>query len=260
MKKVFAVLLALCMMLSICACGNTAEEPPKTSDAEASTAAETPETSDAEEEAAEEPADSPSAAETESDSVYTAENPLVLKFTWAGTADDVRGQAFKRMADAVSERSGGAIQCEFYPGNELDGAADTVEMISTGANILQTVSADFTCDYGCPDMMLCNIFYTFDSVEKTLEFSNSDIFQNMCDQVADGGIKVLNLAWIEAPRQLMPCTLSSVFYFTIEYRTIGSYNADIQYFNHCKQNVLIVVKENSLWIEEAQSRKFWKHR
>ena len=138
-----------------------------------------------------------------SEAVYTAEKPLVLKFTWAGTADDVRGQPFQRMAEAVEERSGGSIRCEFRPGNELGGAADTVEMISGGANILQTVSADFTSDYGCPDMMLCNIFYTFDSVEKTLEFSNSDIFKGMCDKVAEGGIKVLDLAWIEAPRQLM---------------------------------------------------------
>ena len=115
----------------------------------------------------------------------------------------MRGQPFQRMAEAVEERSGGSIRCEFHPGNELGGAADTVEMISGGANILQTVSADFTSDYGCPDMMLCNIFYTFDSVEKTLEFSNSDIFKGMCDKVAEGGIKVLNLAWIEAPRQLM---------------------------------------------------------
>ncbi len=177
MKKVLAVLLALCLVFSVCACGNTKKDTSKAPAAEGS--------------------------ETENGAVYTAENPLVLRFTWAGTNDDVRGEAFQMMADAVIERSKGAIKCEFYPGNELGDAADTVEMISTGANILQTVSADFTCDYGCPDMMLCNIFYTFDSVEKTLEFSDSDIFRSMCDKVAEGGIKVLNLAWIEAPRQLM---------------------------------------------------------
>ena len=107
------------------------------------------------------------------------------------------------MADAMYERSGGAIQCEFYPGNELGNQNDTIEMIANGANIIQTISADFTADYGCNDMLLCNIFFTFDSLEKTLEFSDSDIFQNMCQQVSEGGLKVLNMAWIEPPRMLM---------------------------------------------------------
>lgn len=172
-KKILTLALALIMVLSLVACGSAGD------------------------------AGNSNSNETETGSTYTAENPLVLKFTWAGTADDVRGKAFQMMADKVLERSEGAIVCELYPGNELGGAADTVEMIANGANILQTVSADFTSDYGCADMMLCNIFYTFDSVEKTLQFSNSDIFAGMCDKVADGGIKVLNLAWIEAPRQLM---------------------------------------------------------
>lgn len=182
MKKMVALTLALCMALSLAGCGGGSASTPAPS-------------------AANDPV--PSAQGEALDPTYTAEKPLVLKFTWAGTANDVRGQAFQRMADSVAQRSGGAIQCELYPGNELGGAADTVEMIANGAGILQTVSADFTCDYGCPDMMLCNIFYTFDSVEKTLQFSDSDIFQSMCDKVAEGGIKVLNLAWIEAPRQLM---------------------------------------------------------
>ncbi len=206
MKKLFAILMALCLMFSVCACGGTKEESSKAPEEETDAGAEASDSAEAEDSAAEETAEASEAPAAESDAVYTVENPLVLKFTWAGTADDVRGQAFQKMADAVAERSGGTIKCEFYPGNELGGAADTVEMISTGANILQTVSADFTCDYGCPDMMLCNIFYTFESVDKTLEFSNSDIFKSMCDKVADGGIKVLNLAWIEAPRQLMTTT------------------------------------------------------
>ena len=134
---------------------------------------------------------------------YTAEKPLILKFTYAGTANDLRGQAVTAMGEKISERTNGAVKVELYPGNELGAAADTVEMISQGANIIQTISADFTADYGCPDMMLCNIFFTFNSIDKTLQFSNSEIFKSMCDKVAEGGIKVLNLAWIEAPRQLM---------------------------------------------------------
>ena len=147
MKKMVALTLALCMALSLAGCGGGSASTPAPS-------------------AANDPV--PSAQGEALDPTYTAEKPLVLKFTWAGTAHHDRGQAFPRKADSVAHRS-----------------------------------ADFTCDYGCPDMMLCNIFYTFDSVEKTLQFSDSDIFQSMCDKVAEGGIKVLNLAWIEAPRQLM---------------------------------------------------------
>lgn len=180
MKKAISLFLAMAMVLALTACGTKPSQEP------------TPTTTD--------PAPQTS---TNLDPTYTADNPLVLKFTWAGTTNDVRGQAFQRMADAMAERSEGAIVCEFHPGNELGSPADVVDMLSTGANAIVTVSADFTCDYGNPDMMLCNIFYTFDSVEKTLEFSNSDLFKSMCDKVEQGGIKVVNMAWIEAPRQLM---------------------------------------------------------
>lgn len=187
MKKLAALLLALCMILSLAACG---EKTPTSA-----TPAPTPATPA--------PAESKPAPSDALDATYTAENPLILKLTWGGAEGDYRGQAYKMFADNVAERTNSAIQCEFYPNNGLGAAADVVEMVSKGANIIPTFSADFVCDYGCPDMMLCNIFYTFDSVEKTLQFSNSDIFKEMCDKVAEGGIRVLNLAWIEAPRQLM---------------------------------------------------------
>lgn len=182
MKRALSLLMALCMAFSLIACGS--DTPAASSGAASSGAA--------------------SSSATESiDPTYSAENPLVMKFTWPGTLEDSRGQAFQKMADAMYERSGGAIVCELYPGNELGNQNDTIEMIANGANMFQTISADFTADYGCSDMLLCNMFFTFDSLEKTLEFSDSDIFQNMCDQVSAGGLKVLNLAWIEPPRMLM---------------------------------------------------------
>ena len=92
---------------------------------------------------------------------YTPEKPLILKFTYPGTATDIRGQAVAAMGEKIAERTGGAIKVEIYPGNELGTQNDTIEMISQGANIIQTISADFTCDYGNPDMLLCNVFFLF---------------------------------------------------------------------------------------------------
>jgi len=180
MKRALSLLMALCMTLSLVACSSN--QPASSSN---------------------QPAASSTPVEESIDPTYSAEKPLVMKFTWPGTLEDSRGQAFKMMADAMYERSGGAIVCELYPGNELGNQNDTIEMIANGANMIQTISADFTADYGCSDMLLCNMFFTFDSLEKTLEFSDSDIFQEMCDKVSDGGLKVLNLAWIEPPRMLM---------------------------------------------------------
>ena len=134
---------------------------------------------------------------------YTPENPLVLRMSWAGTMEDFRGQSYQLFAKNVEERSGGAIRCEFFPSNQLGASKDVIEMISQGSPIVETCSADFYCDYGCQDLMLCNIFFTFSSIEKTFEFSDSEIFKEMTAKVEPNGLKILNIAFCEAPRQLM---------------------------------------------------------
>lgn len=134
---------------------------------------------------------------------YSASSPLVLKMSWAGTEADFRGQSYKMFAENVEKRTNGAIKCELFPSNQLGSSKDVIEMISQGSPIIETCSADFYSDYGSPDLMLCNIFFTFESIEKTFAFSDSDIFKEMAAKVEANGIKLLNISYCEAPRQLM---------------------------------------------------------
>lgn len=199
MKKTITIIFACCMILSLFGCGSkqgNQTEADGSSQVGTEAAVKTDTGTETE-------TDTAVGTGVAQDAVYTSDNPLILKMSFAGNTEDTRGQAFQMMADNLKERTGGAVICELYPNNELGAPADILEMQANGMNLCQTLSADFTCDYGCPDMMLCNIFYTFNSIDKTLEFSNSELFKGMCDKLTDNGVKVLNLAWVEAPRHLM---------------------------------------------------------
>ena len=181
MKKIFALLLALAMVLSLAACGASsapaATEAPK---AEAPAATEAPAT------------EAPKA------------DPIVLRFAFseAETSDTA-----KIMADVtanVAARTEGRVVIECYWSNALGSIADAIEQIALGGNIVSSTSASSWAPYGCDDMTAMDSMFAFASTDEIAAFGESEMWANMVAELeANGGIHMICMNWAAAPRIIL---------------------------------------------------------
>ena len=132
-----------------------------------------------------------------------ADDSITLKVSFAENQGDPKYDAMVAFKDYVEEKSEGTITIELYPGNELGANADVCELITQGANIILSNAGDGLGDYGDPNWTAVGIFYTFQSAEDVVKFNETDLYKQMCDNVAANGVTVLSMNWVTTPRQIM---------------------------------------------------------
>lgn len=131
------------------------------------------------------------------------DTPITLRVSFAESQGDPKYEAMVAFEEYVEKESDGTIDIELYPGNELGSNADVAESITQGANIILSNAGDGLADYGDPNFTAVGIFYTFQSAEEVEKFTQSDLFAEMCANVAENGLTVLSMNWITTPRQIM---------------------------------------------------------
>ncbi len=172
MKKLTALLLALAMTLALAACGGQGGKPENSAPPQPSQEA-------------------------------PQDKAVTLKVSFAESQGDPKYDAMEAFKEYVEKESGGTITIELYPGNELGSNADVCESISQGANMILSNAGDGLGDYGDPNFTAVGIFYTFQSAEEVNTFTQSDLYAQMCDNVAANGVTVLSMNWVTTPRQIM---------------------------------------------------------
>lgn len=176
MKKVIALILALVMALSLCACGQSAP-------------AETKETAAAQAEV------------KETEAAAQPVEPVVLKVNMSESAQDNKAIAVDQVVANIEERTEGRIKFEVYHNGELGTFQDDVEAIVAGANIIDGTSSSAFADYGCDDMMGMDLMRAFQSPEEVATFNGSDLFKEMTAELeANSGIKMMCMNWCGQPR------------------------------------------------------------
>lgn len=176
MKKLFALLLALIMVLSLVACGASApaEEKP----------------------AADAPAADAPAAEAPAE-------PIKLRIQVAEAETASKAIYTKKFADKVYERTNGAVQIDVYYSSELGSLADVLEQISNGSNIMVGTAIDQLANYYY-DFNGPAIFYAMPTKADMYKYAESDLFKEMCEGLIDqSDIKILTLSWFGAPRNII---------------------------------------------------------
>ena len=139
MKKLIALLLALCMVFALCACGSKAEAPAQAPAAEAP--------------AAEAPAAEPGI------------EPVTLTIYSPGNENSVPTKTIIEYARLVSEASDGAITLDVHHSNELGNDAEAIESTRMGTiDIIFAGTSGFTAFYD-PAKIL-DLPFLFDSAEE----------------------------------------------------------------------------------------------
>ena len=174
MKKFLALIMALCMVFALCACGESSAPA-------AGTETEAP------------------AAGTE-----TAAEPVVLRFAFSEAPESQTAQIMKTVKENVESRTEGRVIIEPHWSNELGSIADCIEQISLGGNIVSSTSASSWAPYGCADLTAMDSMFAFSSTDEIAKFNESDMWKSMVKELEDnGGIHMICMNWAAAPRIIL---------------------------------------------------------
>lgn len=180
MKKLFALLLALVMVLSLAACGAKEEAP-----------------------AAAAPAETKAAA-AEAAPAAPAADPITLRFAFSEAETSQTADIMKVVAANVAERTEGRVIIDCYWSNALGSINDAIEQITLGGNIVSSTSASSWAPYGCDDMTAMDCMFAFSSTDEIAAFGESEMWANMVAELEEnGGIHMICMNWAAAPRVIM---------------------------------------------------------
>lgn len=161
MKKLIAMLLALVMLLALCACGQTAAP--------------------AEQPAA--PAEEPAAEPVEEPTDDVGE-PVNLIFSIAAVPTDAHGAAQKVFKETLESISGGNMTVECYDSGTLYGQDTEHDALKNGDVDMIYSSASWLTD-GSPWISMFTAGYVFQSYDHMTKVLNGDIGKDMFQKVAE---------------------------------------------------------------------------
>ncbi|WP_346234701.1 DctP family TRAP transporter solute-binding subunit [Lysinibacillus telephonicus] len=123
---------------------------------------------------------------------YTAENPLIIKFSHVTAIDSVKGQAADKFAQLVDEKTEGKVKVEVYPSSQLYGDNDELDALVSGNvhMIAPSVTKMVKID---PRWQYVDMPYLFEDEEHVQAFFESDVAKELMnsDALAANDIKGL---------------------------------------------------------------------
>lgn len=173
MKKIIAALLALVMVLALCACGSTAA-PAATAASAAATAA--------------------PAAATEAPAAATAEavtyEPLALKYACSEGGASAMVTNLTAAFQKITDYTGGAYTFEIFPDNQLGSITDVLESVNSGAPIIEAVGFDQLGDI-VSDFAPAAFPYVFQDIYEVYDLTQSDWMKNIQTEISATGISAI---------------------------------------------------------------------
>ena len=128
--------------------------------------------------------------EEKSSDSYTAEKPLIIKFSHVTSIESVKGKAADEFAKLVSEKTDGKVKVEVYPSSQLYGDNDELDALMSGNvhMIAPSVTKMVKLD---PRWQYVDMPFLFENDEHVQKFFKSDIAQTILnsDQLSANDIK-----------------------------------------------------------------------
>ena len=167
MKKIMAMLLALCMIFALCACGGTTSQKPE--EKPAAESSETP-------------------AET---NAPLMKEPLTLKFCCSESADTSYVIIMNEAFDRITEATNGEIKFESYPSNQLGTIADTLEQMRGGAPMIVSSGFSEIADIASQKFLVTALPYVFEDMSEILTLAHTDWIKDINADVEAAGMEPL---------------------------------------------------------------------
>lgn len=131
-------------------------------------------------------------SESESADEYTADKPLIIKFSHVTAIDSVKGKAADKFAELVKEKTEGKVKVEVYPSSQLYGDNDELDALVSGNvhMIAPSVTKMVKID---PRWQYVDMPFLFENEEHVQTFFNSEVATDLMNsnQLAANDIKGL---------------------------------------------------------------------
>ena len=171
MKKLFALLLSLAMVLSLAACGGTTDT------------------------SADETTDTEESAETTSE-------PIVINISHSYTELDQVSVELNTAKENIEERTNGAVIVNLYPNNTFGNLVDGVEAVMADSPLLLMAAYSQWEDlYYDASALQCG--FVFETGEEFLEVMQTELFQKIVDEMDKVNIHALNCAFVGGMRHVI---------------------------------------------------------
>lgn len=168
--KLMSLLLALAMMLSLCACGEKQSTP-------------------------DDPANS---GEVSDELPYYS-----FKFSITQSTTDPIATYAQQMIDEIEEKTDGHITIELHANGELGAINDVNEMIAQGAEIINYTGAD-AFNATVPDLAILNCQYCLSDPSQMKAVSESDWYKGQVETLAEkGNVRLLSYNWFTGYRHFV---------------------------------------------------------
>lgn len=185
-KKITAIILTICMAVSMAACGNKTESPKE------------PAKTENKEEGAEE-----STGETETAEAHNEEfEPVTLRLGHSHSESEVPHEEMVKMAEMINEKTGGKVTVEIYPNNSIGSNEDVLEQMRAGTNL--AIYADpGRLDTYVPGVSAISAPYVIEGYEDIEKLKSCATVQNWEKQLEDDfGLTVLSWNFCQGFRNI----------------------------------------------------------
>lgn len=108
-------------------------------------------------------------------------------------------EGFHAWADAVEERTDGAVTIEVFTSAALGSDEDVIEQAIQGVNVAVLTDGGRMGNY-VPDVGIIGMPYIADNYEEVLALTETETFAGWDSEFADNGIKILSYNWYDGPR------------------------------------------------------------
>lgn len=175
MRKVFGIVLAVCMTMSLAACGG-ASKPAATTAAPAATTA------------------APAETKAEAPAETKAEAPAAAKELKLGSmmSENVpEGEALQWFADQVAERTGGQVKITIYPNEQLGDGATMIDMTKLGTCDFTINAATNFSTYN-PYFSVGAVPFLYKDNSVAAELNQGEIGQQEQESLRENGLQLVN--------------------------------------------------------------------
>ncbi|MCI8869376.1 MAG: TRAP transporter substrate-binding protein [Lawsonibacter sp.] len=178
-KKLSGILAAVCALsLLLSGCGSKPQQPAASTPAASTPAASNP--------ASSAPAD-------------PGKEPRVFRIGAVSNPTDIMAEAGQMFCDLATERLGGEIIFEYYPGEQLGNSSVMLENMQVGLQEGMTIALDSLSAYS-RDLNIMAMAFAFEDMDHLMAYLESDYGKAALDKLEDSGFHMLNYNFQKNPR------------------------------------------------------------
>ncbi|MDR3356213.1 MAG: C4-dicarboxylate TRAP transporter substrate-binding protein [Spirochaetaceae bacterium] len=131
------------------------------------------------------------------------EEKYILKMSTQLAPDSIMVQGFNLWAEAVKEKTEGALTIEVYPSAQLGSDEDVIEQAIQGANVAVLTDGGRMANY-VKDIGIIGMPYIADNYAELRKITETSVFDGWINQLASqDGIRMLSANWYDGPRHFL---------------------------------------------------------